>query len=173
MTRSPCSFARPPTIPSHGWPSARCTTASRSTSRPASTAATPSGTWWRAELVAHNTVSNYRFLLDGGSTGYRWLSAAGLVEADVPDGGDFRVAVAPEPPGWLDDAIVYQVFPDRFARSGRVTEPLPDWAVPAAWDDAPKPAGRPAARQFFGGDLYGVAEHLDHIAVARGQHRST
>ncbi len=46
-----------------------------------------------------------------------------------------------------------------------MTEPLPDWAVPAAWDDAPKPAGRPAARQFFGGDLYGVAEHLDHIAA--------
>ena len=100
---------------------------------------TPTGTWWRADLVAHNTVSNYRFLLDGGSMGYRWLSAAGLVEADVPDGGDFRVALAPEPPTWLDDAIVYQVLPDRFARSGRVAEPLPDWAVPAAWDDAPKP----------------------------------
>ena len=125
---------------------------------------TPSDTWWRAELVAHNTVSNYRFLLDGGSTGYRWLSAAGVVEADVPDGGDFRVALASEVPAWLDDAIVYQMLPDRFARSGRVTEPLPDWAVPAAWDDAPKPSGRPAAQQFFGGDLYGVAEHLDHIA---------
>ena len=72
---------------------------------------TPSGTWWRADLVAHNTVSNYRFLLDGGATGYRWLNAAGLVEADVPDGGDFRVAVGPEPPAWLDEAIVYQVLP--------------------------------------------------------------
>jgi alpha-glucosidase len=121
------------------------------------------GTWWRADLVAHNTVSNYRFLLDGGTTGYRWLSAAGVVEADVPDGGDFRVALAPEPPAWLDDAIVYQVFPDRFARSGRVHQPLPEWAVAAQWDDEPHPAGRPAARQLFGGDLYGVAEHLDHI----------
>ncbi len=126
---------------------------------------TASGTWWRADLVAHNTVSHYRFLLDGGATDYRWLSAAGLVEADIPDGGDFRVSLAPDPPGWLDDAIVYQVFPDRFARSGRVGEPLPDWAVPAAWDDAPEPAGRPAARQLFGGDLYGVAEHLDHISA--------
>jgi alpha-glucosidase len=123
------------------------------------------GTWWRADLVAHNTVSNYRFLLDGGTTGYRWLSAAGVVDADVPDGGDFRVALAPEPPAWLDDAIVYQVFPDRFARSGRVQQPLPEWAVTAAWDDAPHPAGRPAARQLFGGDLYGVAEHLDHIGA--------
>ncbi|HSO05465.1 MAG TPA: glycoside hydrolase family 13 protein [Candidatus Limnocylindrales bacterium] len=125
---------------------------------------TPSGTWWRADLVAHNTVSHYRFLLDGGSFDYRWLTAAGPVEADVPDVGDFRVALASEPPSWLDDAIVYQVLPDRFARSGRVTEPLPDWAVPAAWEDAPERTGRPAARQFFGGDLYGVAEHLDHIS---------
>ena len=124
----------------------------------------PTGTWWRADLVAHNTVSHYRFLLDGGATDYRWLTAGGLVEADVPDGSDFRVALAPEPPAWLDDAIVYQVLPDRFARSGRVTELLPEWADPAGWDDAPKPAGRPAARQLFGGDLFGVAEHLDHIA---------
>jgi len=124
-----------------------------------------SGTWWRADLLAHNTVSNYRFLLDGGSTGYRWLTAAGLVEADVPDSSDFRVALANEPPAWLDDAIVYQILPDRFARSGRVTEPLPAWATRAAWDDDPLPRGRPAARQLFGGDLYGVAEHLDHVAA--------
>ncbi len=123
------------------------------------------GTWWRADLTAHNTVSHYRFLLDGGATGYRWLTAAGPVEADLPDAGDFRVAVADAPPQWLDDAIVYQVFPDRFARSGRVDEPTPDWAVPAAWEDPPEPGGRPSARQIYGGDLYGVAEHLDHIAA--------
>lgn len=125
---------------------------------------TSAGTWWRADLVAHNTVSNYRFLLDGGSTGYRWLNAAGLVEADVPDHEDFRVAIdTAEPPAWLDDAIVYQIVPDRFARSGRVDQPLPDWAVPAGWDDTPEQGGRPSAVQLFGGDLYGVAQHLDHI----------
>jgi alpha-glucosidase len=132
---------------------------------------TPRGTWWRAELVAHNVVSHYRFLLDGGSTNYRWLCASGLVEGDVPDAGDFRVALAPEPPAWLDDAIVYQILPDRFARSGRVTEPLPDWALPAGWDDAPRPAGRSAARQLFGGDLRdGVVlrrakEHGERVTV--------
>ncbi len=125
---------------------------------------TSSGTWWRADLVAHNTVSHYRFLLDGGSTGYRWLNAAGVVEADVPDHEDFRVAIhASEPPGWLDDAIVYQIVPDRFARSGRVDEPLPEWAVPAGWDDIPVRGGRPSSVQLFSGDLYGVAQHLDHI----------
>ncbi len=133
---------------------------------------TPSGTWWRAELVAHNTVSNYRFLLDGGSTGYRWLSAAGVVEADVPDGGDFRVALAPEAPAWLDDAIVYQMLPrpvraqrpgDRAAarlgrsrRLGRRPEALPDarrrgsssgatsTAWPSTWTTSPRSGPTPS-----------------------------
>jgi len=59
-----------------------------------------------------------------------------------------------DPPAWVADAVFYQVFPDRFARSGRVPAPGPleDW-------DAP-----PTVHGFKGGDLYGVVEHLDHLA---------
>jgi cyclomaltodextrinase len=57
-------------------------------------------------------------------------------------------------PDWVRDAVFYQVFPDRFARSGRVRAPGPL----EAWDEPPTPTG------FKGGDLYGVADHLDHIA---------
>jgi cyclomaltodextrinase len=58
-----------------------------------------------------------------------------------------------DPPAWVGDAIFYQIFPDRFARSSRVPAPgsLEDW-------DAP-----PTVHGFKGGDLYGVAEHLDHL----------
>jgi cyclomaltodextrinase len=57
-------------------------------------------------------------------------------------------------PAWVRDAVFYQVFPDRFARSQRaaVPGPLEDW-------DAP-----PTTHGFKGGDLRGIAEHLDHIA---------
>jgi len=57
------------------------------------------------------------------------------------------------PPPWVADAVFYQVFPDRFARSGRVPAPGPleNW-------DAP-----PSVHGFKGGDLYGVVEHLDHL----------
>ncbi|HEY6571401.1 MAG TPA: alpha-amylase family glycosyl hydrolase, partial [Candidatus Limnocylindrales bacterium] len=56
-------------------------------------------------------------------------------------------------PGWVRDAVFYQVFPDRFARSGRVPAPGPleAWGAP------------PTVEGFKGGDLYGVIEHLDHI----------
>ena len=57
-------------------------------------------------------------------------------------------------PEWVKDAVFYQVFPDRFARSGRVEVPGPleDW-------DAP-----PTMHGFKGGDLYGVVDRLDELA---------
>ncbi len=63
-------------------------------------------------------------------------------------------AVAADPPSWVRDAVFYQVFPDRFARSARVRAagPLEPW-------DAP-----PTSHGFKGGDLLGIVEHLDELA---------
>jgi neopullulanase len=55
-------------------------------------------------------------------------------------------------PGWVQDSIFYQIFPDRFARSDR----LPDIGF-EAWDAPPTHHG------FKGGDLYGIAENLDYL----------
>ena len=60
----------------------------------------------------------------------------------------------PDTPGWVRDAVFYQVFPDRFAASVRVPKPGPL----EPWDSPPTNYG------FKGGDLLGVVEHLDHIA---------
>ncbi len=56
-------------------------------------------------------------------------------------------------PDWVRDAIFYQVFPDRFARSGRVRAPGPL----EPWDSSP------TAHGFKGGDLYGIADRLDYL----------
>jgi neopullulanase len=56
-------------------------------------------------------------------------------------------------PAWARDAIFYQVFPDRLARSGRI--PAPGELEP--WDAPPTSLG------FKGGDLYGVVAHLDRL----------
>lgn len=58
-----------------------------------------------------------------------------------------------ETPAWVRDAVFYQVFPDRFAKSDRVVKPGPL----EPWDSPPTVYG------FKGGDLLGVVEHLDHI----------
>ncbi len=59
-----------------------------------------------------------------------------------------------ETPDWVREAVFYQVFPDRFARSGRVEPPGPleEW-------DAP-----PTRHGFKGGDLPGIADRLDYLA---------
>ncbi len=56
-------------------------------------------------------------------------------------------------PDWVKDAVFYQIFPDRFARSDRV----PKASHLQDWGELPTPHG------YQGGDLLGVAEHLDHI----------
>jgi neopullulanase len=57
-------------------------------------------------------------------------------------------------PDWVKDAIFYQIFPDRFAKSGRnPTSSLPF----EPWESAPTTYG------FKGGDLYGVTEKLDYL----------
>ena len=57
-------------------------------------------------------------------------------------------------PAWVQDAIFYQIFPDRFARSSR----NPASTLPfEPWDSAPTIHG------YKGGDLYGIIEKLDYL----------
>ncbi len=60
----------------------------------------------------------------------------------------------PDTPDWVRDAIFYQIFPDRFARSLTVPKPqhLDQWGSP------------PTYHGYQGGDLIGVVEHLDYLA---------
>jgi neopullulanase len=57
-------------------------------------------------------------------------------------------------PDWVEDAVFYQIFPDRFARSPVVAKP--NGLEP--WDSPPTQYG------FKGGDLAGIAERLDYLA---------
>ncbi len=124
--------------------------------------------WWQGTVTQRNPVVNYRFLTDSGPYGYRWITAAGAVDHDPTDASDFRTAVHNSPPPWLRGSVAYQVFPDRFARSGRVDEALlrdaaQDWATLVDWNAPTAGFGRERARQLYGGDLYGVVEKLDHL----------
>lgn len=129
--------------------------------------------WWEGRVRVHNPVAHYRFLLergehDGAGSPPAWLNAAGMWAHDVPDVDDFRLTAAAPGPEWAAGAVMYQVFPDRFARSlGAAAvpagEPAPGWAVGARWDDAVVHQGPDTPRQLFGGDLDGIREHLDHL----------
>ena len=83
---------------------------------------TETDTWWAADIVVHNPVTNYRFILEGGPTAYLWLNGTGVHQRDVPDAADFRITAYGAPPAWASGAVVYQIFPDRFARSAAQDE---------------------------------------------------
>lgn len=119
--------------------------------------------WYEAEVLVHNPRTRYRFLLDE-EDGFRWLTARGVFAREVPDAFDFTLTTGAPAPSWLRDAVVYQVFPDRFARSSAADKhEVPDWAVPAQWHEEPLAEGPGVGQQFFGGDLPGVIEHLDYL----------
>jgi alpha-glucosidase len=115
----------------------------------------------RAELRVVNPVVSYRWLLDGGAYGYQWLNGTGLHSHDVADASDFRISTFDKPPRWATGTM-YQIFPDRFAKSK--DRPAPTWAKPAAWDDPVIGEGPDTPRQYYGGDLDGIAEHMNYIA---------
>jgi len=128
--------------------------------------------WWVAQLHVRNIETHYRWLIVGGAFDFVWLNAGGLVGYDVPDADDFVISATPGPPDWAYASPVYQVFPDRFARSQGdddelATAPdgiaLPEWAMPRRWTDGPEGRGRNTPREFYGGDLDGVRAHLDHL----------
>ena len=58
-------------------------------------------------------------------------------------------------PAWVSEAVVYQIFPDRFRRSGRVKAQSSLALQP--WGTSPQEQG------FQGGDLLGVIDALDHL----------
>ena len=78
-------------------------------------------------------------------------------------------------PDWLKGAVIYQVFPDRFARAAGYdhakavsTRDLPERIYHEDWgadvDYRGKPETGYIACDFFGGSLCGIEEKLDHIA---------
>ena len=56
-------------------------------------------------------------------------------------------------PAWVQDAVFYQIFPERFANGDRSNDP----PEVAGWDCLP------TRENFFGGDLQGIIAHLDYI----------
>jgi cyclomaltodextrinase / maltogenic alpha-amylase / neopullulanase len=57
-----------------------------------------------------------------------------------------------EPPTWAREAILYQIFVDRFARGAEGKQVKDGWLSPAEMNE------------FMGGDLQGITARLDYIA---------
>jgi alpha-glucosidase len=128
-------------------------------------AETDSERWWRAWFPVDNPTTNYRWLFGGGEASLSWLNGLGRVDHDVPDADDFVMTpTGADGPAWHLGSVVYEIFPDRFARGVGGSEPqVPSWAIRREWDDLPTGRGRETPFEWFGGDLRGVEQRLDHV----------
>jgi alpha-glucosidase len=121
-------------------------------------------TWYENTITIHNPKMNYRFYIKLADGNVLWYNTQGLAVLNQPDTLDFRLNTFSSAPAWGKSAIMYQIFPDRFARSAKAdAHKTPKWAIAKNWGDEVIGSGPGTSEQFFGGDLWGVIEHLDHL----------
>jgi alpha-glucosidase len=104
-----------------------------------------------------NPATRYAFVI-ADRTGQRWLAADGEHPLVPPEALHFRHHRHETPPAWVREQVFYQVFPDRFASSGR---PLPAGLRSAPWGTPPARAH--AAHTHYGGDLPGLSSKLPYL----------
>ena len=117
--------------------------------------------WYEVKITVVNLHTVYRFVFVAKDK-YDWLNAFGLSSHDVHSNNDFQIVAVPANPEWIKSSVFYQVFPDRFAKSGK-THKTPDWAHPRDWNELPRGRSKFTGTELYGGDLLGVEQHLDHI----------
>ncbi|MBE6926488.1 MAG: glycoside hydrolase family 13 protein [Ruminococcaceae bacterium] len=74
-------------------------------------------------------------------------------------------------PDWAKGAVIYQIFPDRFAKSGEcdLSEKLQPYILHSRWEEEIRwqrdPQGKSHNNDFFGGNFRGIMEKLPHLAA--------
>lgn len=132
--------------------------------------ATETHQYWEAKLYAPHNRLNYGFNitgLDGEELFYGDQGFEPLIdeESDANDGlmgsnAYFKMPYFQEidrfkAPEWVKETIWYQIFPERFANG----DPSNDNEGTLPWNSD----DHPTREAFYGGDLRGVIDHLDHL----------
>lgn len=108
--------------------------------------------WWQVILTIDSKRFAYHFKLETTDAGIWYLTEAGLTrdyqvlyQFNLPFSHLSEIFTYPQ---WIDDAIWYQIFPDRFATSK---------------DDSNWHQGPVNNKQIYGGDLKGIISKLDYL----------
>jgi glycosidase len=146
--------------------------------------------FWQTTIPAQlvPTVLYYRFIVrDGADEDFYedddlFDGAWGMTYDESPD-YSFQIDVYQpdfETPAWMKNAVIYQIFPDRFyngnpKNDASFSDPTvyENPILEMMWDDLPEGYCRayvdydclegPMGRDFFGGDLQGVIDKLDYL----------
>lgn len=118
--------------------------------------------YWTADLQPEYRRLKYGFEIHSGEEKIV-LTEKGFFEADR-EAKDYNASfftfpfINPEDifqaPAWVKDTVWYQIFPERFANGN----PTIDQEGTLAWG-----SNKPEWDNFFGGDLQGIINHIDHL----------
>lgn len=124
--------------------------------------------WWHVDLPISQPMVHYRFLLQADDG--LWNYTATGPTAHIPlDHTDFRILANYDAPEWLETAVFYQIFPDRFANGDPSNDPQPNEFEFRGFRCRTYPWGEPPNDEqpfpiiFYGGDLQGIAQHIDYL----------
>ena len=113
----------------------------------------------------------YYFYIKTADGGFRLFKQGD--DTNMEAGDLWQVSCVPADfttPDWAKGAIIYQVFPDRFYKSGKcdLTGKLEPYTVHETWyedvDWKPTPQGVVLNNDFYGGNFKGITEKMDYIA---------
>lgn len=122
---------------------------------------------------AAETEQQFRFVWQPKQSGlYFYCFEVNWKDGSVERSADYQVTVYQKDfsvPGWLKSGVMYQIFPDRFARSSKYTAPIQekDCVLRGDWggkpNDQPDEKGIIRNNDFFGGNLRGIIEKLHYF----------
>lgn len=108
----------------------------------------------------HKPDSHFRLFKQGHDTNMEY-------------GDCWQISCIPEDfitPDWAKGAVIYQIFPDRFMKSGDcdLSGKLHPYILHKNWEEEvlwqPDPQGKILNNDFYGGNFRGISEKLDYIA---------
>lgn len=94
-------------------------------------------------------------------------------DTNMEDGACWQLSCVPadfHTPDWSKGATIYQIFPDRFCKSGfcDLSGKLEPYSVHQNWDEEvcwqPNEQGEILNNDFFGGNFRGITEKMNYIA---------
>ena len=113
----------------------------------------------------------YYFRITGHTGTFRLFKQGN--DTNMEAGDLWQVSCVPadfHAPDWAKGAAIYQIFPDRFHRSGEcdLSGKLQPYTLHENWDEEvdwrPTAEGHVLNNDFFGGNFRGIAEKMDYIA---------
>ena len=127
---------------------------------------------YRGEFTLADTgLYFYHFYITTRDGGFRLFKYGD--DTNMEDGALWQISCVPadfHTPDWSKGAAIYQIFPDRFYKSGEcnLTDKLQPYTIHENWaeevDWRPNAEGEILNNDFYGGNFRGITEKLPYIA---------